>query len=436
MTKGRSAVVVSILCIAAVTAAGATRASISGRHVPSSDSTRVSDLAQRDVQISAWKKALAADSESAIALGQLAGLYMQRGRETGDETNYATAEAYARRSVVLRTNRNGAAFVTLASAMLAQHEFVEADSIVNKLIALEPDIPQYRALRGEIKLELGDYSAARSEFDSLYQQRTHLSIAPRLARWLEISGRSDAARKLLYESLFEAKRRRDLPLEQLAWFYLRTGDIEQRQGRTRTARSLFGQGLQVHPDDYRLLAAMARLEAAEGRPKNVIDYGERAIAVKLDPATLGLIGDAYADIGDSAQAEEYFKTMEVAVSGQPGAYHRAWSLFLLDHERRIPEVLANVTSEVETRRDVYGYDLLAWALSKSGKPVEASAAMNQAMRMHTDDPMLLFHAGVIEHSIGNNTTSRAYLTRALEINPKFNLKQAARARAMIESMER
>ena len=398
--------------------------------------SRVSDLADREVQISAWKKALAADSESAIALGQLAGLYMQRGRETGDEANYAEAEEYARRSLALRANRNGAAFVTLASSMLAQHKFTEADSIVSKLVALEPDIPQYRALRGEIKLELGDYDAARSEFDSLYRQRTHLSIAPRLARWLEISGKSDAARKLLHESLAEAKTQRDLPREQLAWFHLRVGDIELRNGRPRTARSFFEQGLQIQPDDYRLLAAMARLEQNAGRARKAIEYGERAIAIKLDPATLGLMGDAYAELGDSSQAEDYFKTMEVAVAGQPGAFHRAWSLFLLDHNRRVPEVLANVTAEATTRRDVYGYDLLAWALHKSARRVEAAAAMSQAMRMRTQDPVLFFHAGVIEHSLGNHEIARSYLDRALEINPRFDSKQAREAETLLDSMER
>jgi len=79
--------------------------------------------------------------------------------------------------------------------------------------------------------------------------------------------------------------------------------------------------------------AMSHLEAVEGNPQKAIEYGERGIAIKLDPATLGTIGDAYAAIGNRAQAEDYYKTMEVAVAGQPGAYHRAWSLFLLDHDR-------------------------------------------------------------------------------------------------------
>src|SRR2546430_13336381 len=88
-------------------------------------------------------------------------------------------------------------------------------------------------------------------------------------------------------------------------------------------------------------------------------------------------------------------SMEVAVLGQPGQWHRAWSLFLLDHGRRVPEVLAHVTKELETRRDIYGYDLLAWALHKSGRDGAARIAMARALALGTDDPLLLRHAAAI-----------------------------------------
>ena len=191
-----------------------------------------------------------------------------------------------------------------------------------------------------------------------------------------------------------------MPREQVAWFHLRLGDIDLRNGRLRGARTLFEDGLAIAPDDYRLLDAMSHLEAVEGNPKKAIEYGERGIAIKLDPATLGTIGDAYAALGNRAKAEEYYKTMEVAVAGQPGAYHRAWSLFLLDHDRRVPEVLANVQKEIETRKDIYGYDLLGWALHKEHRDAEARDAMMQARRLGTRDALLFYHTGMIERALG------------------------------------
>lgn len=399
-------------------------------------SATMSEIGQRDTQIRVWKTALAQDPKSAVSLGQLAALYLQRARETGEDQNYNQSEQYARRSLALRKNRNGATFVTLAAALVAQHRFQEAEQVATDLVAFDAETPQYRAQLGEIQMELGHYVEAAQAFDSLYAVRSHLSIAPRLARWAEINGNTAYARKLLSDALANAKTRRDLPREQLAWFHLRLGDIDMRSGRMRGARALFESGLQIEPSDYRLLDAMSHLEAAEGNPKKAIEYGERGIGIKLDPATLGTIGDAYAALGRSGRAEEYYKTMEVAVAGQPGAYHRAWSLFLLDHGLRVAEVLVNVEKELETRKDVYGYDLLAWALHKEHRDAEARAAMTEARRLGTQDAMLFYHEGMIDRALGENTRARYFLTKALELNPKFHPTQPREIRAVLDSIDR
>lgn len=399
-------------------------------------SATMSEIGQRDEQIRVWKTALAQDPKSAISLGQLAALYLQRARETGEDQNYNQAEEYAQRSLAVRKNRNGATFVTLAAALVAQHRFQEAEQVAADLVAFDPETPQYRAQLGEIQMELGHYVEAARSFDSLYAVRSHLSIGPRLARWAEINGNTAYARKLLSDALANAKTRQSLPREQVAWFHLRVGDIDMRSGRMRGARSMFEAGLQIEPSDYRLLDAMSHLEAVEGNPKKAIEYGERGIAIKLDPATLGTLGDAYAALGDRARAEEYYKTMEVAVAGQPGAYHRAWSLFLLDHDLRVSEVLANVQKEIETRKDVYGYDLLAWALHKERRNVEACAAMTEARRLGTQDAMLFYHEGMIDRALGENSRARYFLTKALELNPQFHPSQPGEILAVLDSIER
>lgn len=398
-------------------------------------SATMSEIGQRDTQIRVWKTALAQDPKSAMALSQLSALYLQRARETGEDQNYNQSEEYARRSLSLRTNRNAPTYVTLAAALVAQHRFVEAEQVAKDLVAYDPTTPQYRSQLGEIEMELGHYDAARLDFDSLSNVRTHLSIAPRLARWTELNGNTAYARRILSDALADAKRRQDLPKEQLAWFHLRVGDIDMRNGRTRSARDYFEAGLKIEPNDYRLLDAMSHLEAVEGNPKKAIEYGERGIAIKLDPATLGTIGDAYAATGNAAQAEDYYKTMEVAVAGQPGAYHRAWSLFLLDHNRRVPEVLANVQKEIETRKDVYGYDLLAWALHKEHRDAEASAAMTQARRLGTQDAMLFYHEGIIDRALGENARARYFLTKALDLNHSFHPTQPREVAAVLDSID-
>jgi tetratricopeptide (TPR) repeat protein len=354
-----------------------------------------SERAERDVQIKVWKQALDADSVSALAMGQLAALHLQRAREGGTWDDYLKAEEYARRSLAKRTNRNAGTAATLISVLLAQHRFTEARVIADELVQREPDIPEYRAALGEVAMELGDDATAEEMFRSVWSNRSTLTIGARLARWLEINNHVAEARRLLITSRDDALSRRDVASETKAWFALRVGDLELRSGHLRAAEQAFSLGLDIEPDDPRLLAAMARLAAARHDYRDVIDWGERAIGMQLDPATLGIVGDAYAALGNRSKADEYFKTLQVAVSMQPGAYHRAWSLYLLDHGLQVNDVLQKAQDELRDRKDVYGYDIVAWALEKSGRHAEAKQAMRQALRLRTPDPLLLRHAQVI-----------------------------------------
>ncbi|HTE47508.1 MAG TPA: hypothetical protein VK636_19860, partial [Gemmatimonadaceae bacterium] len=126
-----------------------------------------------------------------------------------------------------------------------------------------------------------------------------------------------------------------------------------------------------------------------------------------DPATLGLLSDAYAAIGDTARSHEYAHVLDVAVHQQPGAYHRAWSLFLLDHGRNLATVNRKIREELRTRHDVYAYDLLAWSLHKQGRNREAERAMRMALREGTKDPLLQRHAADIANAVASAAARNA-----------------------------
>ncbi len=352
-------------------------------------------------------------------LARLAGLYLQRSRETGDPRDAVRAEAAARQSLHNRQGHNDAAAQVLSSALLSQHRFAEALVVARGVSDRNPSSPPLEAAVAEIEMELGQYDSARVAFAALGDSKSDLSVAPRLARWAEVRGHPDEARRFMRGALAAAQREPSMPREQLAWFWLRSGDIDLRTGRLAAADSAYRTGLAVHPDDYRLLAAMCRLAAAHERWSDVIAYGQRAIAQNLDPATLGLLSDAASAMGDSAQANEFAHVLDVAVLAQPGAYHRAWSLFLLDHDRHVDQVYGKIRDELKTRRDVYGYDLLAWALHKKGRDADASVAMAIALSQGTQDAQLFYHAAAIQRGLGNTQAASDYVARAVAANPAF-----------------
>ena len=107
-------------------------------------------------------------------------------------------------------------------------------------------------------------------------------------------------------------------------------------------------------------------------------------------------------------------------------------LFLLDHGRRVPEVLAAAQAELTGRQDIQGYDLLAWALYKSGRAREARLPMAAALAQGTQDAMLMYHAGMIARAAGDPVAARDYLERALAIAPAFDYAAPAVARAVLD----
>ena len=420
--------------IAAV--AGVASAAGSVSRAPSARPAAPSAARVRNLDIAFYRARVARDPRAARDFAQLASLYLQRARETGDNADLERAEATARHSLGLRRGRNEPAYGVLASSLLAQHRFAEALEVGRALLAMDSSSVAARGLVAETELELGDYAEARRLFGMLATYRTDPGIAPRLARWEELRGRPLEARRLMRAARDAAARRHAMPREQLAWFQLRLGDLALRAGQLGEAMRELEDGLRLLPSDARLVAALSRVYAARHEWRRAAEAGELAVSQALDPATLGLLADAYTALGEPPKSEEYDRAMALSVLRQPGPYLRAWSLYLLDHDRDVALVLAKVRQELATRRDVYGYDLLAWALHKSGRDREALGPMRTALSLGTRDATLYYHAGTIQLALSDTAAARRSYTTALEINPYWHPTQPGAVRAWLTASTR
>ncbi len=350
----------------------------------------------RDQDIAFYEARIARDPTGALDLVRVGSLYLNRARATGEEADLMHAEEAARRSLSNRSERNEGAWQLLVAAFLGQHRFLEAKEAADRLVALDPESAAGQAIRGEVLLELGAYPEADRIFHRLAPRRYQLAIAPRFARWQELRGHSGSARRLLEWARDVTARRAEVSPSAVAWYELRLGEMALRFGATGEAARRLDAGLALVPDDWRLLAARARLANRLSKWDTAILLGDSSLARHLDPATLATVGDAWRSRSDSAQAAQYYRAMEAATQAPRGGFHRAWYLALLDHDLRIPQVLAAVTADLRTRRDVYGYDLLAWVLYKSGRFGAARTAMGRALEWATEDPLLTAHRKAIE----------------------------------------
>jgi tetratricopeptide (TPR) repeat protein len=390
-----------------------------------------SDVLELDLAF--FEARVARDSFAARDHAQLARLHLQRAPIGGtEEADLAQAEAHARTSLALRSAHNGEALQVLASTLMGRHRFDEALEVAERFLAMDSTSRTARSLLGEIQLELGAYPDAARTFGSLLTVRGELGVAPRYARWEEIRGRPAEARRLLRDALHLAAQRHGMPRSQLAWFRWRLGDLALRQGSPDEAERELEAGLAFAPEDHRLLDGLARVALARGRWREAIDFGERAIARTRDPVTLGLLSVSWEMLGDSARGEEYERAMGALVPQQPNGLDRQWARLRLDRGRDVDAVLAQAREEIRNRRDIYAWDLLAWALYRAGHTHEALNASARALALGTRDASLFFHAGMIAAAAGDTALARARLLEALEINPRWHPTQPDEARSVLD----
>jgi tetratricopeptide (TPR) repeat protein len=150
------------------------------------------------------------------------------------------------------------------------------------------------------------------------------------------------------------------------------------------------------------------------------------------------LGDVYRKVGNEKEAQQQYDLVEYI--GHLGELNRVLAnrelaLFHADHGIKLAEAVDLARKELEVRHDIYTLDTLAWVLYKNGRFQEAAEAMNKAQALHTNDPLLLFHAGMIYHALEKDSEAEDFLNRALKTNPQFHPAHADEARRTLEDIE-
>ena len=90
--------------------------------------------------------------------------------------------------------------------------------------------------------------------------------------------------------------------------------------------------------------------------------------------------------------------------------------------------------DLQVRRDAFAYDTLAWAQFHADDLAGARASIHRALVAGVHDAGIWYHAAEINAAAGRNASARQLVTRALDLNPEFDLYEAAHARALLDHL--
>lgn len=107
---------------------------------------------------------------------------------------------------------------------------------------------------------------------------------------------------------------------------------------------------------------------------------------------------------------------------------RTFAVYSATRGNRIETALHLAQAELETRRDVFTYDAVAWSLAAAGRWDEADVNAQRALAEGTQDARLFLHAGIIESQSARPARAGKHLHQAAALSQMLLPSERARLR--------
>ena len=384
----------------------------------------------RDQAVRLFQSRVERDPKDFVSRALLGEAYALKARESGDLASFERAEDALRKSLDLLPGYTRAR-VALAQVLCDRHKFGEALDLAGLTFHENPGNLYALATLGDAQLGLGRYEEAEATYQKLLSRNTEPSTLARMAHIEELKGRTEEALDLLRRAALAEQKAAET--QSAAWYEVRLGEISFDAGRLDDAETAYRAVLTSFPDHHEATWNLAKVRAARGHYDEAIALLEKAMAGAPEPSLLATLGELYVKNGQDERARQVFERLEQTAQRFP-EYRRELVLFYAQHDRQLSRAVELAQEDLLTRGDIYGYDALAWALYKDGRPEEAAKAMAQALKLGTRDARLFYHAGLIDNRLGDRNSARTWLGRALALNPHFSVLDAEVARRTLAEL--
>lgn len=349
---------------------------------------------------------------------ELVEAYLQRGRETEESSYHLKAEQTLLAALEMYPE-NLALLTAMGRVSLGMHQFEDAKVWGTRALERDNDSAVAHAVVADAQIELGEYEGALQHVQAMLDIDPDVNAYTRAAYLRELYGDVEGA-LAAHERSVEIMR----PLGEPAASARSTlGDLYFQIGRAEDAKRMYTDALRIFPGHLGSREGLAQVLSSQGDSAGALKEYEKLIEARPDVGHLAGAGDILAGMGDSEAAKGYYDRALAFVSQLEGLdrflYTREIVMFYADHGLNTEEAVRLAKEELAIRKDIYGYDALAWALYNHGSYEEAAEMAGQSMRLGTQDPNLFYHAGLIEMALGDKAAASGHFERVIEINPQF-----------------
>jgi tetratricopeptide (TPR) repeat protein len=367
--------------------------------------------------ITAARAQIQKDPKSAQSYNDLARALVRRGRETGNPDYYRQAELAVQNSLRVEPD-NFEGYKARVTVLLGLHDDAAALELAQKLNKHIPDDVLVRGLIADACMELGDYEQAENQAQwMLNLRRGNIPGMIRGAFLRTAFGDVEGALDWLTSAF---KLTGFSEVEDRAWLATHIARLRLQTGKLELADQILQQALEIFPDYYFALDALAETRSAQGKHGEAVDLLHRAQKMAPHPRRLFSLAVALSLAGRAPEAKIAFAEFELRareISDKPDNANRELISYYTDYAHKPAEALRVARAETATRHDIHTLDAYAWALYANGQYEEARAELDKALKVGIHNATLFGHAAAIAEKLQDQTAAGNFERRARELRP-------------------
>ena len=370
-----------------------------------------------DDRIRMYQRLAQARPDQAHYQNLLAAAFLQKVRETTD-FSYLDRASRILDGVLTENGEDYEALRLRTEVELERHEFAQAAESARRLIAIAPNDSWNFGTLGDALIELGEYDQAADAYQRMVDIKPDLASYNRAAYFRFLYGDAAGAIDIMKQAIAAGS---PMP-ENIAWCQVELGSFYLKFGSLDDAERAYSAALQLFRNYHSALAGLGRVAKLRGKISPAIEFYKNAQMGTPLPEYAAALHDLYLAGGNKEEARKQMELIDVTDRlGQAAKerLNRNLAMIYADHDCKLDRALQLAKAELETRKDIYTWDAVAWALFKNGKAEEAQAAIQKALALHTPEPMFYTHALKIARALGRTQEAEEYRRQALAFNPSF-----------------
>lgn len=349
---------------------------------------------------------------------QLAALYIQEARVTGDHLYYDRAAMQLVDKTLQADSVNFEALCFKSMLYLSEHHFADGLTYAQKAQKVNPYNSFVYGLMTDSYVELGNYTAAVDATDKMVSIRPDLRSYSRVSYLREIHGDYPGA----IEAMKMAVTAGYPGAEETEWARIQLGHLYENTGMRKEAQREYELALYERPDYAYAYAGLGRLAESNKDYKGAIANFEKADALVEDYSFKDELIDLYALNGDKAKSEAAAKKVLDKLNGDAqagtsdasiGHYSDRELAYVYVKTGDYAKALEHAEMEYNRRPDnIDANETLAWVHYKKGDYKEASKYIAVALKTHSQNPTLLTHAALIYQKAGDTAKAAELSAKA------------------------